>query len=324
MDDEVREGDQRLIAAGEPAPAASTHAAPIAADEGHPARSRRGFVAAATAGALLLTAYAYGAFRWGPLDDVTVLALLFGVLLLGYAALAIAGVRGGVIAPFVVAALLLPWACGAAAFAGATQRVVTAVDDFSDVSSLEEIPSAEPPQETPSAEALVNPDGDITAQPSTDARPSATPMGDPVPFSTAGELGVVKWAVTVTDMECAIASIPRAEVSEDGTGKASTARPSKGNEFCLLHTKWKNVGEVASMPVFPGNLIIDGEQVAHEQRDQARSFAVTSDQLGVDLLGYVEPGKSVKEIEVYEVPQGSVPEAVWIAFHDPKALAATA
>ena len=66
-----------------------------------------------------------------------------------------------------------------------------------------------------------------------------------------------------------------AHVSEDSV-EASTAKASSGNEFCLLHTRWKNEGDVASIPVFPGNLIVDAEEVAHEQRDLARSLQATT------------------------------------------------
>ena len=209
--------------------------------ERHPKRSQRLLIAVATVGALLLVAYAYGAFRWGGLGDVEVLALLFGVLLLGYAALAVFGVRAGVVAPFVVAALLLPWACGAAAFLGATQRVVSVVDDVSNEFSLEDSPTVETDELVPTDDVLENADGDITAQPSTDARPTTTPLGDPVAFSTAGELGQVQWEVTVTDLECGITSLSRAEVSDD-SATATTATPSDGNEFCLLQTCCLNPG----------------------------------------------------------------------------------
>ena len=94
------------------------------AARGLPAQRVGAFTAASAAGGLALTAYAYSAFRWGPLDSVAVLGLVFGLLLIGYAALAVLGVRAGVIAPFVVAALLLPWICAAAALAGTGQRVV--------------------------------------------------------------------------------------------------------------------------------------------------------------------------------------------------------
>ena len=73
-------------------------------------------------------------------------------------------VSAAVIAPFVVAALLLPWVCGAAALAGLGQRVGGAIEDFSNdlsgSSSLEQ-PVAplveESVQPTPEESNLVAP-----------------------------------------------------------------------------------------------------------------------------------------------------------------------
>jgi len=92
----------------------------------------RAFVTAATVGGLALVAYAFASFRWGPLDAVGVLGLVFALLLLGYAVLAFFAVRAMVVAPFVVVALLLPWACGAAAAIGAGQRVDSVIEEFTD------------------------------------------------------------------------------------------------------------------------------------------------------------------------------------------------
>lgn len=77
-----------------------------------------------------MVAYAFASFRWGPLDAVGVMGLAFALLLIAYAVLAFFAVRAMVVAPFVVAALLLPWACGAAAAIGAGQRVDSVIEEF--------------------------------------------------------------------------------------------------------------------------------------------------------------------------------------------------
>lgn len=124
--------------------------------------SRRAPIIFAVAGGLALVVYAYAAFRWAPIDSIELLVLTFGLLLLAYAALAVVGVRAGVVAPFVVAALLLPWACGAAAAVGIGGRAQTLVDQFTQDFSgglLEETQEATPladesQEANPSPEAI--------------------------------------------------------------------------------------------------------------------------------------------------------------------------
>jgi hypothetical protein len=101
------------------------------------------------------------------------------------------------------------------------------------------------------------------------------------------------------------------------------AVPRDGFEFCLIASEWANVGDVASWPMPFGNLAVDGEQIFHEERDIARGFAVM-DQRGITpAIDGIAPDATGEQIDVYEVPAGSMLESVWITRDDPQALAAT-
>jgi hypothetical protein len=309
--------------------AVGTETPTTTASLGQPARRVRAFTAAAAAGGLVFSVYAYSAFRWAPLDSATILALVFGLLLLAYAALAAIGVRAAVIAPFVVAALLLPWVCGAAALAGLGQRVGGAIEDFSNdlsgSSSLEQ-PVAplveESVQPTPEESNLVAPsEEEVFPSPPADAAPAAAP-GAPVVFEQ--ELGggdVSKWRVTVTDVQCGLTSLKKAEYKDDGT--VGTATPRSGHEFCLVETKWTNVGktEAGGGANLLGSLMVAGKAIEHQDKDINRGFAVM-DQRNLDAQPVLKAGKSAPQIAVYEVPDGTVPDAVWISRDQPKVLAA--
>ena len=299
------------------------------AARGLPAQRVGAFTAASAAGGLALTAYAYSAFRWGPLDSVTVLGLVFGLLLIGYAALAVLGVRAGVIAPFVVAALLLPWICAAAALAGTGQRVGGAIEDFSDdltdSSSLEEPvaplleESFEPTPEE--SEVAVPSEGEVFPSPPADVAADAA-LGVPVVFEQ--ELGggeVSTWRITVTDVQCGQTSLKKAEYKDDGT--VGTATPRSGHEFCLVETNWTNAGkdEAGGGANLLGSLMVAGKAIEHQDKDINRGFAVM-DQRNMVAQPVLKAGKSAPQIDVYEVPDGTVPDAVWISRDQPQVLAA--
>ena len=193
---------------------ASDDAPDGAAPVGQRGASRpRLLVIGGTIGAFALAAYAYSALRWGPLDSATILGLIFGLLRLGYAALAVVGVRAGVVAPFVVAALLWPWVCGAAAAAGLGQRVGGAIDDFSnDLSSTSSLTepaapltddSVEPAPTESDFEALAESEETFPSPPA-DAS-TANTVGKPVTFrQDLGGGDITPWKVTVKDVECGV------------------------------------------------------------------------------------------------------------------------
>lgn len=278
------------------------------------------WMAAAAVGGLALMIFSYAAMRWGALDDASLLALGFGLLLLAYAALAVVGVRAGAIAPFVVAALLLPWVCGAAAMAGIGQRVDSVVDglseDFADVDSPED-PAVPMPEES---DAALPSEEEVFPSPPPDAT-SVSTLGDPVVFEQ--ELGpgeFATWEVMVKDVECGSQSLAKAEFAPDGS--VVTATPRGGQEFCVVETEWTNVGKVeAGGATVLGNLMVGGQAIERQDKDVSRGLAVM-DQRDLGGLSFVQPGKTVTQVDVFEVPAGTVPDAVWISRDQPKVLVA--
>lgn len=305
--------------------------------EGKPTRRATALRIAAVAGGLALPVCAFSVFSWAPSQDAAViLMLVFVLLLIGYAVLAVFGVRAGVVAPFVVAALLLPWVCVAAALLGIVQRADSLIDefskDFSDTSSLQETAPSLPveseaavPSEGEEAlpaqgEEAAPSDEEVFPAPPSDAAP-AVALGAPVTFEQ--ELGpegeVAPWAVTVTDVECGLKALSKGEYTDDGVG---TATPRSGYEFCLVETRWKNVGDAeAGGATVLGNLVAGDETVERLDKDVSRGLAVMT---GRDVFpdSVVKPGKSTTLIDVFEVPDGVAPDAVWISRDQPKVLAA--
>ena len=309
-------------------PASTPRGTPVVYEHARSQRHTTAFTLSGVIGALVLIAYGYSATRWGPLDDLGLLIGGFALLLVGFSVLAVFGVRARVIAPFVVAALLLPWAVAGAAFVGSLHRVVGAVDEIMGDSQgsfdgMEEelAPSdesgdvVEPAPEDQSEIYETPPDGDV----------DAVPVGEPVPYTQLmgpGEADVAEWVITVQPAECGMTVLPDADYS--GSGDLVDAVPREGFEFCLIASEWANVGDVASWPMPLGNLVVDGEQIFHEERDVARGFAMM-DQRGIaSAIDGIAPDAAGEQIDVYEVPSGSVPESVWITRDDPQALAATA
>ncbi|HHU09240.1 MAG TPA: hypothetical protein GXZ60_04395, partial [Intrasporangiaceae bacterium] len=156
--------------------------------------------------------FAYGAARWGSVDSASLLALVFGVLLVAFSVAAVFGIRSRVIAPFVVAALLLPWLCGAAVMVGMGQRVSGVFDALSKGgdSSLIDGPTADGadddqtvPDEEPSADLGGDGDSDVLGEyvaPPDDVS-GAVPLGEPVRYSEQtgpDPAETADWEVTIT------------------------------------------------------------------------------------------------------------------------------
>lgn len=306
-------------------PAATPRGAP--ADE-HPMMRRHGtvFSLAALVGVLALVGYAYGATRWGPLDNVGLLIAGFSVSLVGFSVLAVFGVRARVIAPFVVAALLLPWAAAGAAFVGSAHRVAGALDELMDDSvgvAVDNGSTAMVDDEDDVVEPVPEDEGEIFEAPPEDVS-DVVPLGTPVTYSQLmgpGESDAAEWSIVLQSVESELTVLPDSDYS--GSGDVIDAVPRNGFEFCVITSEWSNIGEVASWPMPLGSLVVDGEQIFHEGRDLARGFAVMEQRGITSSMDGVAPGEAVEQVDAYEVPAGATPEAVWITRDDPQVLAGT-
>ncbi|HHX46661.1 MAG TPA: hypothetical protein GX718_04725, partial [Brevibacterium sp.] len=203
------------------------------------------YTGVAVVGSLILVTFAYGAARWGSVDSVVLLALVFGVLLVAFSVAAVFGVRSRVIAPFVVAALLLPWLCGAAAVLGMGHRVgdvFDALTNGADSALMDGVsPDGSDDEWTDPAEGLSagrDDDGEFDgveeyATPPDDVS-GAVPRGEPVRYSQQtgpDPAETAEWEVTVTEVECGLAELPGADLTSSGQGV--DALPRVGHEFCL-------------------------------------------------------------------------------------------
>lgn len=124
------------------------------------------------------------------------------------------------------------------------------------------------------------------------------------------------WQVTLTETRCGLKSIADGEANPDWDGgddvpQMVPAKPDQGNDFCILYWTWENVGKTHGTPDFSGDLMIGDERHARDGEDEMMSWEVMETELGVNYTDAVNPGESTESLDIYQVPEGVTPDAVW-------------
>lgn len=124
------------------------------------------------------------------------------------------------------------------------------------------------------------------------------------------------WKVTLTKAECGKKSIAKAEINPEWDGgddkpEYIDAKPASGKDFCLLFWSWQNVGKIHANPDRSGDFMLGDERSSRSQEDELMSWTVMETMLGVRYADEVNPHESTKSVDVYQVPSGVTPDAVW-------------
>ena len=125
-----------------------------------------------------------------------------------------------------------------------------------------------------------------------------------------------KWRVTLTRAKCGLKSVPRADSNPSWDGSDSMpseidARADARNEFCVLHWDWKNVGRKPATTTHSGNIVVGQDEFAASDEDQMRSWRMMRSLLNVEYSKSVNPQGTTKSLDVYQIPAGQKPTAVW-------------
>lgn len=124
------------------------------------------------------------------------------------------------------------------------------------------------------------------------------------------------WSVTLSEVECGLEAAPEADSNPEWDGGDDTpeyvdAVPEEGMEFCILTWDWENVGKTPGTPDQSGDLMLGDEQHARSSEDEMRSWTMMETQLEVGYTDEVNPGETTKSLDLYQVPEGVTPDAVW-------------
>lgn len=165
--------------------------------------------------------------------------------------------------------------------------------------------------------------GSPTAGPATASSSATTTSTEPLPFGQPFEYAgrtddgkAAPWSVTLTKTDCGLKTLRRAEANPDWDGSKEfpaflDAKPRKGNEFCVLNWTWTNNGKAPATVVQSGDLVLGGAPLKRSEDDQFLSWTLMKSQKDVDFADQVKAGKTLRTLEVYQVPAGKKPEAVW-------------
>jgi hypothetical protein len=153
---------------------------------------------------------------------------------------------------------------------------------------------------------------DVESEPTIEA----TPLGRPFDYVNTNDSDPLTWKVTLTKAECGLKSIPEAENNPKWDGGTEfpqyiAAKPKKGKDFCIFYWSWNNIGKVHGTPDKSGDVMIGDERHSRSQEDEMMSWTVMDTKLGVGYTDDVNPGESTKSLDIYQVPAGMMPEAVW-------------
>jgi len=128
---------------------------------------------------------------------------------------------------------------------------------------------------------------------------------------------VEEWQVTLTKMKCGLKSIANGTSNPkwqggDDVPEFITAKPEKGDEFCLLYWNWKNVGKTPGSTTSSGDLLIGDERYAMSDEADTIGSNVMKAEMPDEYYDQVDinPRKSTRSLELYSVPAGETPRAV--------------
>lgn len=171
-------------------------------------------------------------------------------------------------------------------------------------------PSSEPP--TSSSE---QPTASSEQPPA--STPQMQPFGRPFDFTNIYANGTESnWRVTLTRVKCGLKSVPSADSNPKWDGSDSIpseidAKVDPGNDFCVLHWDWRNVGTKPATTTHSGNLLVGQDEFAPSDEDQMRSWTMMRTLLGVEYSKSVNPHGTTQSLDVYQIPAGQKPTAVW-------------
>jgi hypothetical protein len=161
--------------------------------------------------------------------------------------------------------------------------------------------------------ASLTPEGDASEGP-----PEPLPFNEPFDYSpvNADAQPTTDLKVTLTKMTCGLKSLPEADSNPKWDGSADIpeyidAKPEEGKDFCVIYWSWKNVGKSPGGIDQSGDLMIGDERHSRDSEDEMRSWTLMENELGVDYTDDMNPGESTKSLDVYQVPTGKAPDAVW-------------
>jgi hypothetical protein len=146
------------------------------------------------------------------------------------------------------------------------------------------------------------------------------PAGKSFDYTSVGDdqTKASDWTVKLTKTECGVKSISKAVPNPKWDGSDTfpewvAAKPAKGQDFCILYWSWKNVGKTPGYPDAAGDLVVNGERYAREEDEMSEHVMETH--LGIRWHP-TNPHQSTKSLDIYEVPAGSTPDAVWFPYEN--------
>jgi hypothetical protein len=155
--------------------------------------------------------------------------------------------------------------------------------------------------------------------------PVATvPAGQPFDYHVSNmqdsEERPMDWRVTLTKTECGIKTIEKALPNPKWDGgdehpEYISAKADAGKDFCIVYWDWENVGKEPGQPDAAGDIVVNGERYPRAGEDEELSEHVMENKLGHEW-GDVSPHDKTKSLDVYLVPEGSKPEAVWFPYEN--------
>lgn len=151
--------------------------------------------------------------------------------------------------------------------------------------------------------------------------PDPKPFGEPFEFTSFYADGPgTDWLITLEKVDCGLANVPRAELNPNYDYSApdtesnphySAVEPEPGNQFCILQWNWENVGTKPGYPTHSGNIRVGDEEFAQTDDDASRSWTIMDTHLDITYTDIVNPRGSMKTLDIYQIPEGEEPTAVW-------------
>jgi hypothetical protein len=158
----------------------------------------------------------------------------------------------------------------------------------------------------------------------TEAEPSTpvqtVPHGQPFDYHDVGSEGeTYDWRVRLIKTECGLKTIPDVVANpkwqgEDDVPEYLDAKADPGQQFCVLSWSWENVGQRPGQPDAAGDLVVEGRRYTRAGEDEEMSERL------MEARGHkwkdVNPGGKSDSLDVYLVPEGKTPEAVWFPYEN--------
>jgi len=159
-----------------------------------------------------------------------------------------------------------------------------------------------------------------TSEPEPSTPVPTIPTGHPFDFHDVGSEGeTYDWRVKLVKTECGLKTIP--DVVQNPKWDGGDAHPEyldakadPGQDFCVLSWSWENVGQRPGQPDAAGDLVVEGRRYARAGEDEEMSERL------MEARGHewkdVNPGGKSDSLDVYLIPAGKTPEAVWFPYEN--------